>query len=165
MAPDDCTLVHNALNGNRQAFDVLAGRYLPRIFQLVGRFFNSRQQAEDIVQDILLQAYQSLGTYGRERPFISWLMTIAVRRCCRELRLRSKRSETVLPELSGRERECIDQCCLHASSHSADPEAALIARDITARLLAALSAREQMVLTLRDVQGDRRHDGYFSAAR
>ncbi len=153
MAADDCTLVHNVLNGNRQAFDVLAGRYMPRIFQLAYRFFNSRQQAEDIVQDILLQAYQSLGTYSRERPFISWLTTIAVRRCYRELRLRSKRSETALPELSGRERECVDQCCLHAPARIEDPETSLIARDITARLLGALSPREQMVLTLRDVEG------------
>lgn len=153
MVPDDCTLVQNVLNGDKHSFDTLVERYAARIFHRVHRFFSNRQHVEDIVQDTLLQAYQSLGTYGQERPFLSWLTTIAVRRCYRELALRSKRSETALPELSGQEQECLEQCCLHAGSRSEDPEAALIARDITARLLAVLSAREQMVLILRDVEG------------
>jgi len=152
MVPDDCTLVRNVLNGDRQSFDELIARYIPRIFQLVYRFFNTRHQAEDIVQEVMLQAYQSLGSYGQERPFISWLTTIAVRRCYRELKLRSKRSESALPELSPQEQTCLERC-LHTGTNAADPETALIARDITARLLAALSSREQMALILRDVEG------------
>ncbi|MBM4310104.1 MAG: sigma-70 family RNA polymerase sigma factor [Deltaproteobacteria bacterium] len=153
MVPDDCTLVQNVLNGDKHSFDMLVERHVTRVFQLVYRFFSNRQHVEDIVQDTLLQAYQSLGNYGQERPFIHWLRTIAVRRCYRELALRSKRAETALPALSGQEQECLDHYCLQAGARSEDPEAALIARDITARLLAALPAREQMVLILRDVEG------------
>lgn len=153
MVPDDSTLVQNVLNGDRRSFDELAARHIPRIFRLVYRFFSNRHQAEDIVQDILLQAYQSLGTYGRERPFTGWLTAIAVRRCYRELRLRAQRSEVDLPELSGLEQDSLDQCCLCAGSRTANTEAALIARDITARMLAQLPAREQLVLILREVEG------------
>jgi len=152
MVPDDCTLVRNVLNGDRQSFDELIARYIPRIFQLVYRFFNTRHQAEDIVQEVMLQAYQSLGSYGQERPFISWLTTLAVRRCYRELKLRSNRAEAAITELSLPEQACLERC-LHTGTNAADPETALIARDITTRLLAALSAREQLVLILRDVEG------------
>jgi len=153
MAPDDCTLVRNVLNGDKRSFDDLAERYIGAVFQLVYRFFNKRSQAEDIVQDILLQAYQSLGTYSRERPFISWLRTIAVRRCYREIRLHSQRAESDLPELNRAEQDGLDYYCLHAGSRFPDPEKALLARDLSARILETLPAREQMVLILRDVEG------------
>lgn len=153
MVPDDCTLVRNVLNGDKHSFDELATRYISSVFQLVYRFFSNRSHAEDIVQDILLQAYQSLATYGQERPFMSWLRTIAVRRCYRELRLRSKRAESDLPELSCVEHEGLDYYCLHAGSRFPDPEKALVAREISARILEALPAREQMVLILREVEG------------
>jgi RNA polymerase sigma-70 factor (ECF subfamily) len=153
MTPDDYTLVQKVLNGEKRFFDELVSRHAGRIFQLVYRFFNDRHQAEDIVQDVFLQAYQSLGGYGGERPFSSWLTTIAVRRCYRELALRSKRAEAALPELSGLEQDSLDQLCLHSGSICANPETALIARDITASLLQALPAREQMVLIMRDVEG------------
>jgi RNA polymerase sigma-70 factor (ECF subfamily) len=153
MVPDDCTLVQKVLSGDKSAFDELVSRHAACIFQLVYRFFSNRHQAEDIVQDVLLQAYQSLGSYGREQPLSNWLRTIAVRRCYRELALRSKRAEAALPELSRLEQDTLDQLCLHKSSSCANPETALIARDITARLLQALPPREQMVLILRDVEG------------
>jgi RNA polymerase sigma-70 factor (ECF subfamily) len=153
MVLDDCTLVQKVLNGDKRFFDELVSRHAARIFQLVYRFFNNRHQVEDIVQDVLLQAYQSLGGYGGERPFSSWLKTIAVRSCYQELALRSKRAESDLPELSWVELDTLDQLCLHRSSICANPETALIARDITARLLQALPAREQMVLIMRDVEG------------
>lgn len=153
MGPDDSTLVQKILNGDKRFFDELVSRHAVRIFQLVYRFFNNRHQAEDIVQDVFLQAYQSLGGYGGERPFNSWLTTIAMRRCYRELALRSKRAEAALPELSRLEQDSLDQLCLHKVSICANPETALIARDITARLLQALPPREQMVLIMRDVEG------------
>jgi RNA polymerase sigma factor (sigma-70 family) len=153
MVSDDCTLVQKVLNGDKRLFDELVSRHAARIFQLVYRFFNNRHQAEDIVQDVFLQAYQSLNGYGGERPFNSWLTTIAIRRCYRELALRSKRAEAALPKLSRLEQDSLDQICLHRGSICANPETALIARDITARLLQALPAREQMVLIMRDVEG------------
>jgi len=153
MAPDDITLVRNVLDGDKRSFDELVLRHHARIFRLAYRFFSNRHLVEDIVQDTLLQAYQSLGSYGQERPFGSWLTTIAVRRCYRELALRAKRAEAELPEPDRIDQERLDQFSLHAGPESAGPEAALVARDITARLLRALPAREQMVLILRDVEG------------
>jgi RNA polymerase sigma-70 factor (ECF subfamily) len=153
MVPDDCTLVQKVLNGDKRFFDELIARHATRIFQLVYRFFNNRHQAEDIVQDVFFQAYQSLDKYSGERPFKNWLTTIAMRRCYRELALRSKRAEAALQELSRLEQDSLDQLCLHKGSICANPETALIARDITARLLQALLPREQMVLIMRDVEG------------
>ncbi len=153
MVLDDSTLVQKVLNGDKRFFDELIAQHAARIFQLVYRFFNNRHQVEDIVQDVFLQAYQSLDRYSGERPFSSWLTTIAMRRCYRELALSSKRAEAALPELSRLEQDGLDQLCLHKGSICANPETALIARDITARLLQALPPREQMVLIMRDVEG------------
>jgi RNA polymerase sigma-70 factor (ECF subfamily) len=153
MHPEDSTLVQKVLSGDKQSFDTLVSRHAAHVFQLVYRFFNNRHQVEDIVQEVLLQAYQCLGTYGCERPFRNWLATIAVRRCYRELAQRSKRAEAALPELNRREQESLEQLCLHRSPAGKNPETCLIARDITDRLLQALPAREQMVLILRDVEG------------
>lgn len=154
MAPDDTTLVRNVLDGDKPAFDELVLRHRARIFGLVYRFFSDRHLVEDIVQDIFLQAYRSLGTYGGQSPFSSWLRVIAVRCCYREIALRSKRAETELPEPELLDRESLDRLCLRPREPGgAAAETALAARDITSRLMEALPARDRMALILRDVEG------------
>ena len=52
------------LNGNPQAFSVLAAEYQKRIYMLGLSFFDNTDDCEDFVQDVMLKAYSALGTYN-----------------------------------------------------------------------------------------------------
>lgn len=65
------------LNGNTQAFAVLAAQYQKRVYMLGLSFFDNTDDCEDFVQDVMLKAYSALGTFRAEAPFATWLMRIA----------------------------------------------------------------------------------------
>lgn len=73
----DYEICKAVLNGNIQAFELLAGRYQKRIFMLGMSFFENTDDCEDFVQDVMLKAYTALGTFRAEAPFATWLMRIA----------------------------------------------------------------------------------------
>ena len=65
------------LNGNTQAFAILASKYQKRVSMLGSSFFDNTDDCEDFVQDVMLKAYAALGTFRAEAPFATWLMRIA----------------------------------------------------------------------------------------
>jgi len=65
------------LNGNIQAFAVLAAQYQKRVYMLGLSFFDNTDDCEDFVQDVMLKAYSALATFRAEAPFVTWLMRIA----------------------------------------------------------------------------------------
>ena len=73
-------LATEAQNGNRFAFQQLVTRLEPRIFRMVFYRTRSRQDAEDISQDVFLKAYRSLKKLKEPERFESWVFRIAVNR-------------------------------------------------------------------------------------
>ena len=69
MAPDDKTLVGRCLQGDREAFESLLGRYERRIFNVALRMVNSRDDASDITQNVFLKVYRNLETYDPRFKF------------------------------------------------------------------------------------------------
>ncbi len=77
---DVSRLAAQALDGNRFAFHQLVTQLEPRIFRMIFYRTRSRQDAEDICQDVFLQAYRSLKKLKEPERFASWLFRIAVNR-------------------------------------------------------------------------------------
>lgn len=80
--------LHQARQGDADAFALLVERYLGRVYNLCLRYLGDAQEAEDITQETFLRAYQHLWNYDPRRPFWVWLRTIAVRLCIDRLRRR-----------------------------------------------------------------------------
>ena len=77
---DVSRLAAEALDGNRFAFQQLVTQLEPRIFRMIFYRTRSQQDAEDICQDVFLQAYRSLKKLKEPERFASWLFRIAVNR-------------------------------------------------------------------------------------
>ena len=73
----DYEVCEAVLNGNTQAFAILASKYQKRVSMLALSFFDNTDDCEDFVQDVMLKAYSALGTFRAEAPFVTWLMRIA----------------------------------------------------------------------------------------
>ena len=73
-------LVEKARTGNRSAFEQLAGLFHDDIFRMVYYRTRSQMDAEDLTQDIFIQAFRSLSELNSVDRFKSWLFSIAMNR-------------------------------------------------------------------------------------
>jgi RNA polymerase sigma factor (sigma-70 family) len=75
-------------SGNDEAFRVLHDRYRQRLFAYVRQMLtaSSRQDAEDVLQDVFVRAYGALRNDAREMNVRAWLYRVAHNRCIDHLR-------------------------------------------------------------------------------
>ena len=81
MHTGDGHIVRQCLSGSTEAFALLVDKYKERIFALVYAKIGQFQDAEDITQDVFLNAYKKLSTLRRWDNFYPWLYSIAANRC------------------------------------------------------------------------------------
>lgn len=73
-------LVHEARTGNRFAFNQLINIFQNDVFKMVFYRTRSQMDAEDLTQDIFLQAFKNLSKLKSVEKFKSWLFSIAINR-------------------------------------------------------------------------------------
>ncbi len=73
-------LVSLAKRGDRAAMGQLYHRFRDRIFALALHLCGSRDQADDITQDVFLLAFKRLPQFAGRSEFFTWLYRIAVNR-------------------------------------------------------------------------------------
>jgi RNA polymerase sigma factor (sigma-70 family) len=88
----DTEIIKKILQGEQALFAQLVHRYQQYVFTLVYRFTDSREDAEEISQDVFVKAYRSLADFRGEAKFSTWLYTV-VRTSCITF-LRKKRLQT-----------------------------------------------------------------------
>jgi RNA polymerase sigma-70 factor (ECF subfamily) len=75
---DDRRLIAASLGGQSAAFGELVRRYQDRLFNTVYRLVGNAEDAQDVVQDAFIHAYQSLDRFKGDSQFFTWLYRIAV---------------------------------------------------------------------------------------
>ena len=85
---DESTLVAAAKSGEAHAFEALVTRYEKRIYRLAWNMTQNRSDAEDVVQDAFLKAFQHLRAFQGNSRFYTWLVRIALNECLMKLRKR-----------------------------------------------------------------------------
>ena len=74
---DDAKLIDQTLAGRPEAFGELVLKYQDRLFNTVLHVVGHVEDARDIVQEALVQAFIKLETFRRESEFYTWLYRIA----------------------------------------------------------------------------------------
>ena len=88
---DEAMLISLILDGQTNLFRQLANRYAGRVLQLVSRMISSPEDAEEVTQDALLAAFQSLSRFdARQASFPTWLSAVAYRTALKHLRNQQK---------------------------------------------------------------------------
>ena len=80
---NDAELVVAALAGNTQAFDVLVTRYRRAMLTIAQQIVRNPTDAEDVVQDALLRAFEALPQLSDLNRFGAWLHSITRNRALR----------------------------------------------------------------------------------
>jgi RNA polymerase sigma-70 factor (ECF subfamily) len=93
---DETHLIRRILDGQIAFYRQLAGRYAVQVLRMVARLVPSPQEAEEVTQDTLLEAYQSLARYDAQKAsFQTWLLRIAYHMALKHYRQHSKHVATV----------------------------------------------------------------------
>jgi RNA polymerase sigma factor (sigma-70 family) len=84
--PSDSEIISLVLKGDHNAYALLVERYKSYVFTLTLRFIKSREDAEEVSQDIFVKAYRSLADFKGTAKFSTWLYTIVNTTCITFLR-------------------------------------------------------------------------------
>ena len=95
--PTDRELVEKAQKGDGQAFAMLVDRHQRQLFRLALRMTGSEADAQEVLQEAFLNAYQKLPLFRGEAQFSSWLYRIAANSALMRLR-RKRRAPDALGE-------------------------------------------------------------------
>lgn len=121
----------DAQRGDREAFGGLVERYWPEMVALARTVLAGDAEAEDLVQEAFVHAWQRLGSLRRPESFPAWMRRIVVRRCLRWARRNPPREELRDAAAPGPGAERLD----------------------VPRVLAALAPRQRAVVYLTEVEG------------
>jgi RNA polymerase sigma-70 factor (ECF subfamily) len=85
---DEAAVVAQARTGDAKAFNELLQRYERKIFRLALHITQNREDAEDVLQETFLKAYQHLDQFQGQSKFYTWIVRIAVNQALMKLRKR-----------------------------------------------------------------------------
>lgn len=95
VVKDDLVLVTEAKAGSYEAFEELVSRYENKIYRLGLNVTGNPEDAEDVLQEAFLKAFQHLGEFRADSRFYTWLVRIAVNEGL--MKLRKRRSDRSVP--------------------------------------------------------------------
>jgi RNA polymerase sigma-70 factor (ECF subfamily) len=82
----DVTLVARARNGDVGAYGDLVVRYQTSVYGVVSRMVTNRDDVDDIVQEVFVTAYKSIGSFRGEAAFSTWIYRIAVNSTIKQMK-------------------------------------------------------------------------------
>ncbi|MGE5647570.1 MAG: sigma-70 family RNA polymerase sigma factor [Acidobacteriota bacterium] len=95
---DEAGLVAQAQQGGVEAFTELVNRYEGNIYRLARHITQSPEDAEDVLQETFLKAYEHLTDFQGNSKFYTWLVRIAVNQSLMKLRKRKSDASVSLDE-------------------------------------------------------------------
>jgi RNA polymerase sigma-70 factor (ECF subfamily) len=84
--PQETALIDRLRVGDGAAVQQLAELYGARIFHLAFRYMKNREDAEEVVQDVLLKVYQKIGAFRGDAALSSWIYRITFNTAMSRLR-------------------------------------------------------------------------------
>jgi RNA polymerase sigma-70 factor, ECF subfamily len=150
---DEQLLVQAAKRGDVRAFEDLVRRYDRNVFRIAQHITQNREDAEDVVQDAFLKAYENLDQFQGQSKFYTWLVRIAVNEALMKLRKRRPERMVSLDEEVKTEDDTLPR---EVADWTPNPEQQYTQselRDILSRTIQGLPPGFRTVFVLRDVEG------------
>jgi RNA polymerase sigma-70 factor (ECF subfamily) len=156
MSPtlDDKSLVQACRAGQTEAFGALVRRYQERLYPTLLRLCGGAEDAEDVLQDAFVRAFEKLDQFQGESSFYTWVYRIAVNLALTGHRRRRVRAP--VPSRNG--RSAVAHCEPIDDSADADPTTAAERTEqvqIVEDALNRLGAEHRAILVLKDFDGHR----------
>ncbi len=97
MEQTENEILVSVLNGDIDKFSFFVKKYQNMVFSIAQKYSDTRTEAEDIVQEIFIKAFDKLDTYNQKAKFSTWLYRLSVNFCIDHLR--KKKSNKTLKKV------------------------------------------------------------------
>jgi RNA polymerase sigma-70 factor, ECF subfamily len=133
----DAQLLMDVGDGSLDGLGELYRRHSRAVYAVALRLLGSREEAEDVLQDVFVGLPRALRSYREQGRFEAWLKRLAVRTALMRLRSRRRRREDAFD----------------AAPERGTPEMNTVDRIAAERAIAALPDNLRVVFVLREVEG------------
>lgn len=156
VAVTDALAVERTLAGDRDAFRVLVDRYSLYLFRLAYRMTGNSHDAEEVVQEAFLRAYQKLSQFAGNSNFGTWVYRIAANYAIDRIRQRNvEEARQAPPTRMGEDGPEVEPVAL-VKDPSASPERLASSAELAAKMkqaLDALTPAERTAIVMRHWEG------------
>jgi RNA polymerase sigma-70 factor (ECF subfamily) len=149
---DEAVLVAQSREGDAGAFGELVRRYEGKIFRLAQHVTQNREDAEDVLQETFMKAYEHLDQFQGNSKFYTWIVRIAVNQALMKLRRRKTDKSVSLDEQIDTGEDTIVR---EIAAWDEDPEQQFSREELGEILDSAIQSLEppyRSVFVLRDVE-------------
>lgn len=153
LAKDEAVLVAEAKAGSYEAFEDLVNRYEKKIYRLGLNLTGNPEDAEDILQETFLKAFEHLSDFREDSRFYTWIVRIAINQGLMKLRKRRGSKEVQIEDGENDDGEIIPR---DFADWRPNPEQELQRTELETILQNAarsLPTTFRTVFFLRDVEG------------
>ncbi len=138
-------IVSEIQNGDKDKFTILVNTYKESVFRIALGYMHSKADAEDIVQDVFIKAYQAIGSFKGNSEFSTWLFRITVNTCLNAI------SKKVRGSFIQRTEETISKL-FNVRSHEKNPEETMVKSELDKAIRKAIESlpkQQKTAFTLR----------------
>lgn len=149
---DESMLVERTREGDTKAFSALVRRYESKIFRLAQHITQNREDAEDVLQETFLKAYEHIHQFQGNSKFYTWIVRIAVNQALMKLRKRKSDRTVSLDEGIDTGEDTVAR---EIAAWDEDPEQRYSREELNEILTSAidsLAAPYRAVFVLRDLE-------------
>jgi RNA polymerase sigma-70 factor, ECF subfamily len=157
-AVSDDELVARARDRDLGAFETLVERHEERLYRVAMRLLRNENDAQEVLQDALVSAWQNLGSFAGRAQFGSWIYRVTVNAALMLLRTRRRRPTVSVEEMTATALDAaVRQSQLGSTGDwSKRPDEQLQSGELKQHVEAALDTLPEilrLVFVLRDVEG------------
>ena len=136
----DVEIIESVLKGNSADFIFLVDRYKNKAFSMLKRMLRSHEDAEEVLQDCFLKAYNNLKTFKFEAKYSTWFYRIVYNTALTKLSSKKRQTESEMAD--------IDELHDLESNYSADEIIRSDLSDAVRKIVSELPAKNSAVITL-----------------
>lgn len=143
------------LPGNTRSYEELVQRHMTRVYSIIYRVVNHKEEAEDITQEVFVKVYHNLKKFEQQAAFSSWLYRIATNSALDALDKTKRHTKSIVPptsKYSMEHDEALEALHLQASPLAGPEERAIQneLRECINGVLKKLDREQAYLLIMRD---------------
>lgn len=152
----DRALLERLKAGDERALGELADAYGGKVYQLAFRYLRNREDAEEVVQDVLFKVYRKVGEFRGDAALSSWIYRITFNTAMSRMRTATYQQQAKAPEMISSEGEDLRPVPRALADWSQMADEQVFRSELRRRVfgaILALPAIYRAPVMLRDIQG------------
>jgi RNA polymerase sigma-70 factor, ECF subfamily len=144
----DEEVVARVLSGETALFEILMRRYNQRLYRVSRVILRDDAEAEDVMQDAYVRAYEHLDQFAGKAAFATWLTRIAIHEALARKRRRGRHEELDALPMNGESMSIMKS----SAPGPEDQTATAQARELLEQAIERLPENYRTVVVLREVE-------------